>query len=427
MLKLTLSSVVPRQNLGGCSNGTTWTTPNGLDFGVYCFTDFHGADLSRNTGTDLGDCMDQCSTLIPLCYGVTYDGTYCWFMDKGVNQAGLYTTNDTHTGLANLTQLAPLDTHCPFANMSNLTTSVGYQFQIECGEDTPGNDLPNSPVHRESLQDCIETCAGWHDLCKGVVFNPDMTDGYQNCYLKNNNDPSGATSKSKDIIAFGITPFVTSYNRSCSDNTTYTSSNGTSHMEKTFNINCDFDRPGDDIIQVRKESFDGCIDACANYFNSSIPNGPTCQAVVFNAASNRGYLNCFLKGSQQALSPSNDFDAAVFANAVQNGTPVPSPTQSSKPASGHSSKAWIAGPVIGVIAAFAIGAALAWWCRGRRKRSKGPPQEDIPEIQKEAPAYTPPPQPLVEADNTEHKVEADSGQVHELEGARVHNNAPAYV
>lgn len=426
--KLTLFPVLRRQDdLGDCSNGT-YAAPNGLGFNISCFTDIQGKDLSHNTGSDLDDCMNQCSSLQPLCYGVTWDGTNCWFMNSGAKQAGLYSTKDTHTALTNLTQITPLDTNCPFANMSNQTTSVGYHFQIECGDDYPGSDLPNSSVHKESLQDCMEECAGWHDLCKAVAFNPAMTSGYQNCYLKNNNDPSGVKSSDKNFVALGITPFVTSYNRSCSENTTYTSSNKTSHMEKTFNINCNFDRVGDDIIQVRKEDFDGCIDACANYYNSTIPNGPTCQAVVFNAASNRGYLNCFLKGSQQALSPSNDFDAAVFVNAVNNGTAVPSPTESSKPSSGHSSKAWIAGPVLGVIAAFAIGAAVAWWCRGRGKRYKQPPQEDTPDVpvtRPETSAY--PPTVLVEADNTEHKVEADSDQVHELEGVNVQNNGPRYV
>jgi hypothetical protein len=83
-----------------------------------------------------------------------------------------------------------------------------------------------------------------------------------------------------------------------------------------------------------------------------------------------GYENCYLKSVIGGPLP----DQNGFTFAMRQNTPNNSLSNSSTPTSQQKhqgSKAWIAGPVIGAVAAVGIVLAVLWWRWTRRKETKG--------------------------------------------------------
>jgi hypothetical protein len=164
-----------------------------------------------------------------------------------------------------------------------------------------------------------------------------------------------------------------------------------SHSTKeqpSFKLYCGQDYNEDNMVQEWTSTFAQCMDLCAGYNTGHIA---TCLGVSFDASSKTGLSKCFLKAANN-LEKLSKPDHLVFSAFLIQSNPGPQtvtttapgsmstsqpsrtsetqgPTATPSPApeaSGGESKAWIAGAVIGPLAALALIGALAWWWKRRR-------------------------------------------------------------
>lgn len=157
----------------------------------------------------------------------------------------------------------------------------------------------------------------------------------------------------------------------------------------------------------------GCVNALATYNNISEP----CVRVVFDTYMADGYENCYLKSADGVAAPNQSgFTFVVLSD---------NPTSTS---SSSSSKTWIAGPIIGVVAIIALVAGCLWWRRRKKRRRNtiheisGEPasSEELVMYEKRG-AYDNPPVTLetprqeMPGSNGFYEIEAHS--VHELPGS----------
>lgn len=348
---------------------TSHITPKGLGFSLYCNKDQRGNSDIDSIGTDsIEDCMDQCSTYTgKLCGGIVFDPTKlkCYFKNANVTADGAATRNGLILGIANETQLQPLSEKCPGTG-STQATQNGLGFSIYCDQILSGYDIcPNSSpdcrIHTDTFDECMEFCSTTRPLCTGVVWDPILRLGYQNCYPKNASADTFDINRASSIggIRIGKAQLEPA-NDDCraSANATIAASN-----KEIFELSCEESRVGNDITVQHVASLSSCIESCAN--NTE----PLCLGVVFDANMVNGFENCYLKSTIGGSIPNQ----AGFTFAKRQDASKDSPADS--PPAG---KAWIAGPVIGGIALIIIIAALWWWWRRRKSRSKQVQLQDVP-------------------------------------------------
>jgi hypothetical protein len=363
------------------------------------------------------------------------DGT-CWMKNASILTATTASTSDTHSALTTNFQIST-DISCPYTNGTDQTTSDGMKFQILCGQNMPLNDYcpigspkPQRadglcPYHAESLSDCMQICATSAPLCKAVVWNPDMTGGYGNCYPKTDVSPANyaAISNAPPEAHMAVAINIPTLDESCTNGTTTKASNGAD-----FEISCNDNRASNDIQQVHAENITACLDACSTFNNSTAGK---CSGAMYDSTMASGWRNCWLKsveGTKQTVlgnvfalktgTSSGSGESGNVGGVSDSGASEPSSDSST-------SKAWVAGAVIGPLVGVALIGLTVWYFRRRRATSQTSHQ--LSELPTEAalPAYA----KEKGASETFHELgnqrtntppqsyfqhEADSGQVHEL-------------
>ena len=351
-----------------------YTCPNGLTFDQSCGRSLNDDDnswLSTNNQPSFQACMNSCGVWSSRCNAVAYNDktTHCLLFSGGAGAFTNATSNGSVAyfgGVARPSQLqAPIDLSCPYPQNSVQTIKSSERFQVLCGQDfggdggdfCPDNLMPwRCPVHANTLEECMDFCSHAHPLCKGVTWNPDMQNGYGNCYMKNN--PTGAVpSTPTDVLAHSAEVTVTFYSDvdpSCPTNDSYVSPSGSN-----FTIHCYDGREGSqNFTSVHRYNLEECMDTC----DSNIEQG--CAGVIFDMSMELGYDNCYLLNDSG--SPSYGANAS-FAQLKQS---THSGASSMHADGGGSSEAWIAGPVIGVLAFLAMLAVCFVYWRRRRSRSQ---------------------------------------------------------
>lgn len=175
------------------TNGSTQTTDNGLAMQISCNLEIENESYCPQNSTscpwhatNLSDCMDLCSKAHPLCTAVSYNPG----MRAGYSNC--YPKSESSGDLI-LTKNSTVTFHSAIATISNLTTSCtdgaivsssnGEQFTTACEQYRPGSDL--TVYHETNITKCMETCVTYtKGDCIGVVFDPDMGLGWENCFLK---------------------------------------------------------------------------------------------------------------------------------------------------------------------------------------------------------------------------------------------------
>ncbi len=345
---------------------SSYTSPKGLQFSLYCNQDQTNIGDIGSVGADTDeDCLNQCSTHpAQACGAAAFDSTArkCYFKDTNVTAVDAVTRDGWILGIANKTQYQPLPLACT-NNGGNQTAQNGLNFTIYCDQTAVGwdacpDDSPDCRSHTSSLDECLDSCSIMHPLCTGVAWDTSLKYGYLNCYPKN------ATARTIDNIRSSNTDGVrvakallevaaTTGYCGVSNNGTIVASN-----KDSFELSCVQDRPGNNITVQHADSLVHCIDSCANYTEAN------CFGAVYDTTMLNGYENCYLKSAIGDPTNRNGFTFALRSNASSSST-----SGSSTPSSQQkhqSSKAWIAGPVIGAVVAMAIIAAALWCWRKRR-------------------------------------------------------------
>ena len=151
-------------------------------------------------------------------------------------------------GLAGLpAALADLTCTDNASDQAIYTGASGATYQILCGVDYAGHDLPATTA--ATFADCIEAC----DATARCV---DVSYSGQSCYLKS----QATTAVSRDWV-WTAKLITTNIQLDCennaSDNVEYTTSkNG------VYQIMCGVDYGGGDLLGTTADSFEDCIAAC---------------------------------------------------------------------------------------------------------------------------------------------------------------------
>ncbi|PSN68907.1 hypothetical protein BS50DRAFT_327832 [Corynespora cassiicola Philippines] len=388
------------------SNGkcpASYTTRNGMSLTTYCNTNnpFNDA-LDPFSVNSMQECMERCSRYWgdgEGCFGVVWresDGN-CWMRNSTTGTANMVSNDGIHAALVNQGEMSELDTDCPETDLSthtlNGTDGIGYT--VHCGKvigqfDTCWEGYPSclqSPFigyyHATSLEQCLQFCVDEHPLCRAVSYNPGLEIGFANCWPKT----GAGNTLDNPTTNMGIlhSAVITSLNRidsTCPENDKYTASDN-----KEFEVHCGQLNTGTNITSVHRQNITSCMDACAS-------SDQNCVGIVFDSSLSGGYNNCYLQNTTSVIS-----DRASATYALLTGTTIPTasttpsgnsgtnPPGGSDGDSDSSSQAWIAGPVIGGVAAIAIIAgALFWWRRRKNKQSPATVEKDG-NTYAQAPAY----------------------------------------
>ena len=336
------------------------------------------------------DCMEHCSRYWGKsegCYGIVWRGDKkCWIRNSNVTVAGLKdSTEDIHSAMIAQNTYAKLDTSCPGTDLSTHTLDgvPGLGYTLHCNKvigdfDTCWSGYPRpcwdvqhvdgafvGYFHTKTLEECVRICTDQSPLCKGVSWNPDYSIGYANCWPKTGygNDKIVTPPTSQGIIHSVAITSLDLPDKECPTDKTYSTTSN-----NNFNINCGQTNEGTNITNVHSLNITSCMDTCAST--------EKCVGVVFDTTLQDGFRNCYLKNTTSTVSDRANASFALLAgSSIPSSTPSPSSTpgtsNSNNPSGGSSSsKAWIAGPVIGGLLFLAILAgALFWW---RRRNAASP-------------------------------------------------------
>ncbi|KAF2489307.1 hypothetical protein BU16DRAFT_434105, partial [Lophium mytilinum] len=357
-----------------CPN--SYESHNGLNFTMYCNQNNPWNDAQGPVQTDTMEiCMELCSRYWgPTgegCFGVVWNtGNSCWLRNSSTSTQGLYPEAGTHSALVPHAELKSVNTDCPFDNLSIQTVRNVENFTIHCDQVIGGFDACfdeydvsgcyQGPYegfwHADSLQECMEICADSHPLCQGVSWNPSQTIGFANCWPKtgwNNLQPATANMLIGVLHSAALTS-IEPVNTTCPADKSYDT------QGKTFSINCAQLNTGTNITSIHRANITACVDACAK-------SDKDCVGVVFDSTMAAGFQNCYLQNTTSVISSN-----ANTTFALLSGTPLPTsnPTNTTVPTSSSkaSSKAWIAGPVIGGVVAIGLIAGGIFWWRRRKAR-----------------------------------------------------------
>ena len=352
---------------GDCP-GTTLHTAAGLNFTVYCGLDATNIGDISNTGVDsLDDCLDRCARHVGTpCGAAAFDGNTqrCFFKNATVTASDASARDGWTLGIADPAQLQPLSTGCGGAGGRQEMAENGLNFTVYCYQDVPNLDLcgDGEPCrsHADSLGECMEHCSTLRPLCNGVSWTPTMFNGYLNCFPKNGTardfddkrvDASYSVFSAKALLNVADDAADVCTGRS---NGTIVAQNG-----EAFGLSCNQDHPEDTLSTTNAPSLKDCVDACADYPDSG------CAGAVFEPTMANGFENCYLKNGTSGPFPEREgftFAVRQATSGAGNGT---SGNGDATPSS--DSKAWIAGPVIGALAAIILVLGALWWRRRRRR------------------------------------------------------------
>jgi hypothetical protein len=324
------------------------------------------------------DCMEHCSRYWGNgegCFGIVWveDGSACWIRNSNVSTSSLEPLPGNHAALIDKNEMDGFDTSCPAADQSSTNTVPGVdgmRYTMHCdkvinGGDTCFDGVPcmDAPYrgfyHTETFEQCLQICVERHPLCRAVSWNPGLEIGFANCWPKTGfNDSSIIDPALKDGTLHSAT--ITQINQidtKCPESNTYTIENG---EKKTFDIHCGKSNSGTHITSLHTQNVTACMDVCAE-------NDQKCIGVSFDSSLAGGYSNCYLMNTTSVVSEQASTTYALIADTA---LPTSSTSSGTSSSSSSSSKAWIAGPVIGGLAALAtMGFAIFWW----RRKTAGKP------------------------------------------------------
>lgn len=388
-------------------NPNGYKSINGMNFTTYCgqnnpFNDAQKPFLSPS----MGDCMEHCSRFWgdgEGCFGVVWvEATGdCWIRNSTTSTKGLVQKDGHYSALVVQGNMDAFDTACPKEDKSvNTLPGVdGMKYTMNCGKVIGGFDTcfqgfpqPCWPepykgfYHTKTLEECLQICADQRPLCKAVSWSPDLKIGFANCWPKTDFPETLTTPSAKQGVIHSATiTQIDTVDRTCPSAKQYRAQ----ATKKDFDLHCGQLNSGTNITSIHMKNVTSCMDACAN-------SDKNCIGIVFDPTLGGGYKNCYLQNTTNTISNSPSATYAVLSASASTGggliDPSKNNTDSSGSGSGSGSKAWIAGPVVGGIAAVGIIVfAIFWWRRRKAAKAAGVAEKDGREFGAygPAPAYSP--------------------------------------
>lgn len=352
---------------------TSYTSPKGLQFSLYCDQDRTTVGDIDNAGADnVEDCLNQCSMHpAKACGAAAFDSTArkCFFKNSTITEVGAVAREGWTLGIANRTQYEPLSTECS-NNGANQEAKNGLTFTLYCDQTVVGfdacpDDSPECRAHTESLNECLDVCSTLHPICTGVAWDPSLTFGFLNCYPKN--ATARVFDNARASAGDGLRCAKALLEIPADDCPSAVNGRIVASNKDSFTISCGEDRPGNNITARHAASLGACVDTCATYTQAN------CLGAAFDTNMANGYENCYLKSEVGITTMQSGFTFALRQTTSNSpATNNTSPDKSNSTAEKNSSsKAWIAGPVIGALVAVALIIAAIWWFRKSKAGKRG--------------------------------------------------------
>jgi hypothetical protein len=347
--------------------------------------------------------MEHCSRYGGInsqgCFGIVWveEGAACWLRNRSVSTNLLTARAGYHTALVDKSEMNGFDTSCPAVDQSSTNTIPGVdgiQYTMHCNK-VVSSTLINSTdtcfdgmtclgtpfdyfYHTSTFEECLQICAEQHPLCSAISWIPVLQIGFANCWPRKRINDSSSIVESQDhgtthsAIFTQFDPIDTK----CPENNTYATENisatGNAVERKTFDIHCGKSNAGIRFTSLHTQNVTACMNACA-----SAPKEQKCVGVEFYSSLESGFRNCGLLNTTTVVS--DQPDASTTYAFLADTTLLTSDPNTSALSGFPSSKAWIAGPVIGCLAALAaIGFAVFWWRRKKAARSSRTEKGDHP-------------------------------------------------
>jgi hypothetical protein len=391
----------------------------------------------------MADCMEHCSRFRgdgEGCFGVVWREDFkCWMRNSNTTLASLEASTDsTHSAYVIPGTMDPISRTCPEADLSTHTLDgvEGLAYTMHCGKDITGIDPCWSGIpkpcwdmqhldgkflgffHTRTLEECLRICIDQNPLCKAVSWNPGMEQGFANCWPKAAfaDDMIVTPGPGNGVLHSATITSIDRVDTKCPSEPRYSALGN-----HNFDIHCGQLSTAINMTSLHSQNITSCMDSCAST--------DKCVGVVFDSTLQNGFKNCYLQNTTLTVT-----EQASATYAVLGGSDIPSATPSGGSGSGSGSgsnsgssssttdspsKAWIAGPVIGGLAAIAIiGFVAFWW---RRRKAGGAPaveKDSTTHHYGAAPAYSPV-MPTHQAAGTGYY-----DQPSEVDGQNMHNELP---
>lgn len=171
------------------ANGTTIGTDQ--QFVLLCGSDIVGDVLDRPDADDFGACVDLCASHHPKCDGVSFNKRKCE-LRANLNAGRTHPSKFTDAAVG---QFPGASSNCATLGGSQVVQPNSMSFGTFCNFIINGKDMAQN--FAPTFQDCMGQCAGTTG-CSAVSYDPSMSQGFKNCYMK-----TGATA-SDNIADQGI-------------------------------------------------------------------------------------------------------------------------------------------------------------------------------------------------------------------------------
>lgn len=362
------ASEIRRDNAShSCENGTVVPSLQGLNYTLYCDYGINSDEYGASTATNFQECVDDCTTLHPACYGVVWDSgnkrcSYKKDSNGEISQNLLSSKTGFRSAVAYASQLTQSvsKTQCPYRNLSKQKTKSGMELEILCGAYIRSGIT--TPVHTETMGECMERCAEHHPLCGSVSFNSDIVgSGWLNCLLRTPSENS-LTPYTRTLAHSAVVVEHPLEKAICQNDSVMDGKDG-----RTFRTSCNDLQKLDDantppVAMSHELSLDGCLQRCTDA-NS------TCKTAIFDVGLQQGFQNCYLFDGFPPVRAQESNVMFIYLDSLSSQYKPPPPEQTNP-----KNKSWIAGPVAGTVG-FIILIALGLWYRKRKATSNNKVQK----------------------------------------------------
>ncbi|KAK3687719.1 hypothetical protein B0T22DRAFT_378440 [Podospora appendiculata] len=369
-------------------NGTQLGTVQ--QFTVLCNTNIDGDVIHREDSFSFLTCVDLCSSFHPKCEGVSFDGKHCQLRANLASER----PKPARRFDGAIGTFPGATSNCPtLGGAAQVTNSVNYSTL--CGTIIAGFDLGQN--FAPTYQDCMGQCAATTG-CAALSFDASQSQGFKNCYLKSAVMNSSATAPQLGIDSAMLSNAAQVASPAASPASAAPSAaptSATAAPATTPNPAPASSNPGVATIPVPQPSSSGA----AVVFFTPPPGGSTPVASAPSSPDAANTASVASPASPAATPPPGELPLTSTRSSGTGLLPLSSaplvsatrtsliPLTASSSAAGvigtspnaaavdngsgdSSSKAWIAAPVVGSIAAIAL-IVLSFIMLKRRRGARG--------------------------------------------------------
>lgn len=157
------------------ANGTTIGTDQ--QFVLLCGSDVVGDVLDRPDADDFEACVDLCASHHPKCEAVSFNKRKCELRANLIPEK----THPSRLVDAAVGQFPSASSNCAALGGSQAVQPNGVNFGTFCNSIINGKDLGQN--FAATFQDCMGQCAG-STGCTAVSYDSSTSQGFKNCYMK---------------------------------------------------------------------------------------------------------------------------------------------------------------------------------------------------------------------------------------------------